>query len=65
MKKVGFNKKRNLNTFFLILILVVLLAFVGVVSYIIDKTTWMASTFMVLSVGTLIFSMFYYDRKYR
>lgn len=65
MKKVGFNKKRDLNTFYLVLIVVVLLAFVGVVSYIIDKTTWMAPTFIVLSVGTLIFSMFYYDRKCR
>ena len=64
MKKVGFNKKRDLNTLYLVLIVVVLLAFVGVVSYIIDKTTWMAPTFMVSSVGTLIFSMFYYDRKY-
>ena len=64
MKKVGFNKKRDSNTFFLVLILVVLFAFAGVVSYIIDKTTWMAPTFMVLSAGTLIFSMFYYDRKH-
>lgn len=64
MKRVGFNKKRDSNTFFLVLILVVLFAFVGVVSYIIDKTTWMAPTFMVLSAGTLIFSMFYYDRKH-
>lgn len=65
MKKIGFNKKRNLNTFYLVLILVVLVAFVGVVSYIIDKTTWMAPTFMVLSAGTLVFSIFYYDRKCR
>lgn len=64
MKRVGFNKKRDSNTFFLVLILVVLFAFAGVVSYIIDKTTWMAPTFMVLSAGTLIFSMFYYDRKH-
>lgn len=65
MKKVGFNKKRDLNTFYLVLIVVVLLAFIGVVSYIIDRTTWMAPTFMGLSAGTLIFSMFYYDRKCR
>lgn len=65
MKRVGFNKKRDLSTFYLVLIIIVLFAFVGVVSYIIDKTTWMAPTFMVLSASTLIFSMFYYDRKYR
>lgn len=64
MKRVGFNKKRDSNAFFLVLILVVLFAFAGVVSYIIDKTTWVAPTFMVLSAGTLIFSMFYYDRKH-
>ena len=64
MKRVAFNKKRDSDAFFLVLILVVLLAFVGVVSYIIDKTTWVAPTFMVLSAGTLIFSMFYYDRKH-
>ncbi len=64
MKRVGFNRKRDSDSFFLVLILVVLFAFAGVVSYIIDKTTWMAPTFMVLSVGTLIFSMFYYDRKH-
>lgn len=64
MKKIGFNKKRDLNTVYLVLIVVVLFAFVGVVSYIIDKTTWIAPTFMVLSVGTLIFSIFYYDHKY-
>ena len=64
MKKVGFNRKRDSDAFFLVLILVVLFVFVGVVSYIIDKTTWMAPTFMALSAGTLIFSMFYYDRKH-
>ena len=64
MKKVGFNRKRDSDAFFLVLILVVLFVFAGVVSYIIDKTTWVAPTFMVLSAGTLIFSMFYYDRKH-
>lgn len=64
MKRVGFNRKRDSDAFFLVLILVVLFVFAGVVSYIIDKTTWVAPTFMVLSAGTLIFSMFYYDRKH-